>query len=391
MSWPDHLTFGEGDGRLATPDAVARRMEVWRDELGATGLHWRVLRSRIPGTFRAARGYAHPSATAAAAAQWDEMKTVPTLARAAGLQSWLYVSLFDDGYPLAPPSVRAVSYHNAMHGRHVAWQSRLTEQHPDWVTVDRRGRRQWGVVNLLSAGARRAMRDRMLGLLKGTGFDGLFVCLRSQSRPADQADQFGFNPAALRAFKVRHGHAVSRDPAVLQGWRDLLGDGLTQFLVELRCALGSRQLGVGVPRGDILGPPLGNTTLAWRDWMAGGLVDAMVVDQDSSRCPSMWHHLWPMHQGTGYLQDYRTGEGMPPLRRQLQREYGPLAADTHVDLWVARQWHDRAPREESALARIPGVAGMVFSSFRHDNPGAIARGNWRAGRTGATGRPVRPR
>ena len=32
VSWGDHLTFGEGDGRLATLVALQRRMECWRDE-----------------------------------------------------------------------------------------------------------------------------------------------------------------------------------------------------------------------------------------------------------------------------------------------------------------------------------------------------------------------
>jgi hypothetical protein len=30
VSWGDHLTFGEGDGRLDTPDKVVRRMRAWR-------------------------------------------------------------------------------------------------------------------------------------------------------------------------------------------------------------------------------------------------------------------------------------------------------------------------------------------------------------------------
>ena len=35
VSWGDHLSFGEGDGRLDTPEKLRRRMPVWRDELGA--------------------------------------------------------------------------------------------------------------------------------------------------------------------------------------------------------------------------------------------------------------------------------------------------------------------------------------------------------------------
>jgi len=55
VSWADHLVFGEEDGRLDTPEKVWRRMRVWRDELGADVLHWRVLRKR---TRAMARGLA---------------------------------------------------------------------------------------------------------------------------------------------------------------------------------------------------------------------------------------------------------------------------------------------------------------------------------------------
>ena len=40
VSWGDHLVFGAGDGRLRTRDALQRRMEVWRDELGAAIIHY---------------------------------------------------------------------------------------------------------------------------------------------------------------------------------------------------------------------------------------------------------------------------------------------------------------------------------------------------------------
>ena len=35
VSWGDHLVFGEGAGRLATPADLARRMPAWRDLRGS--------------------------------------------------------------------------------------------------------------------------------------------------------------------------------------------------------------------------------------------------------------------------------------------------------------------------------------------------------------------
>jgi hypothetical protein len=340
-------------------------------------------RTRIPGRFFAARGYRHPSQTAARTIGWDDFERVPALAHAAGLEAWLYVSLFDEGWPLPRSSVRAVSFHNAMHGRHVCWQSDLTKAHPEWLTVDRSGRRrQWGVVSLAYPEARRAFVERWTALIRPTRFDGLFVCLRSQSRPADPADQFGFNEPVRADFKARHGTDILREDFDVQAWRDLLGGYLTSLLTETRDALksGGRGMAVGVARGDVLGPPLGNATLDWREWVRRRLIDRLIVGQNSSQCPSMWHQLWPMHRGTGYIRNYLDGEGLPLLERHVRDSYGPAVAGSGTRLFVARQWCERSHEAERRLRRIPGVEGLVFGSFRHDNPEAVRRGDWTAGR-----------
>jgi hypothetical protein len=292
------------------------------------------------------------------------------------MESWLYVSLFDEGFPLGSERERRTSHHNAMHGQHVAWQSDLTRRHPEWLVVDRTGRtRQWGVVCLAYPEARRAFVERWLSLLEGTAFTGLFVCLRSQSRPAQHADQFGFNEPVRTEYAARFGRDIRNEDFDVEAWRDLLGSYLTMLLRELRTALrpSGRLLGVGVPRGDIIGPPLGNMTLGWREWMRHDLADALVVGQNSSQCPSMWHQLWPMHRGYGYVQDYLTERKLPALR-----DYGEHALATRTRLYVARQWSERNHDSEREILETPGVAGLVFSAFRHDNPAALARGDWRA-------------
>ncbi len=389
VSWADHLTFGEGDGRLDTPEKVARRLRRWRDELGAGALHWRVLRASIPGTFHAARGYEHPSLTASRALTWDDLNQVPALAHDAGLEAWMYVPVFDEGWPLASPRERERSHHNAMHGQHVAWQSDLTRTHPQWLVVARDGRtHQPGAVSLAYPDARRAFIERWTKLLAPTRFDGLFICFRSQSRPAEHGDQFGFNGPVRADFLARYGVDILRDDFDVQAWRDLVGEYVTSLLAELREAfgragLGDRRIGVGVARGDVLGPPLGNATLQWRQWVRGGLVDHLIVNQNSSQCPSMWHQLWPMHRGSGYVQNYLDGSGLPALADHLRRTYAPVVEASETKLFVARQWSERREDAERQLRAIAGLEGLVFSSFRHDNPSAIARGDWRAGQTGA--------
>lgn len=380
VSWGDQLLFGEGDGRLAAEEALARRLARWRDDLGAGALHWRMLRRRIPGRFLAARGYRHPTPARTSGVTWDDFAVVPAVAHEAGLKAYLYVSLLDEGYPLAPKRVRDVSYHNAMHGQHIAWQSEFSRRYPEYALVDRSGRtRQRGVLCLAYPEVRAHFRERFTSLIVGTAFDGLFVCLRSQSRPADFADQFGFNDPVREDYRVRYGADILAEDFDLDAWRTLLGSYLTTFFAELRAALRplGYRLAVGAPRGDVLGPPLGNAALQWREWIARDLVDALVINQNSSQCPSMWHQLWPMHRGYGYVQNYLNGLGLPPLGEQLASTYAPAFVGRPARLFVARQWHERSPEEAGLLAQ-PVVSGLVFSAFRFDNPEAVARGDWRA-------------
>ena len=380
VSWGDHLTFGEGDGKLASPESLERRMVKWREKLGATALQWRHLKTALNGEFDAAEGYQHSTQKSAAQIDWDDSEVVPTLAHEAGMKAYLYVSLFDEGWPLPPKEVREVSYHNEMHCQHVSWQSGFSREHPEFAVVDRSGeKQQWGVLCLAYPEVRRHFRERFSKLLTGTEYDGLFICLRSQSRAADFADQFGFNEPVRRDYLERYGVDIIREDFDLEMWRELLGEYFTLFLRELRGNLdgSGARLSVGVPRGDVLGPPLSNAALQWRQWVADGIVDELVINQNSSQCPSMWHQLWPMHRGTGYIQNYLTGHNLPSLTEHITSIYAPAFDGHATDLYVARQWDERSDEEAKLLSQAT-VKGLVFSSFRLDNPEAIARGDWRA-------------
>ena len=381
VSWGDHLIFGEGDGRLASLDALQRRMERWQDELNAAAVHWRLTRTHIKGHYYAARGRKHPLRDQDRNLAWNFFQVVPHLAHSFGMKAYLYVSLFDEGWPLPPKRIRQVSYHNAMHFQHTSWQSKFSRENPEYTLTDRSGQqRQWGVLCLAYPEVRSHSCSRFMNLLQNTDFDGLFVCLRSQSRPADFADQFGFNEPVRQDYLSRFGRDICAEDFDLQVWRDLLGEYLTTFLSELR--EGINRLGVrlalGAPRGEVLGPPLGNTTLQWRDWVKKGLIDELIINQNSSQCPSMWHQLWPMHRGYGYLQNYLDGHYMPSLLDHLDSNYEPVLRDQPVDLYLARQWDERSEGEEKGLLAQSVVKGLVFSSFRFDNVGPVARGNWRA-------------
>jgi hypothetical protein len=356
-------------------------MERWRDDLGAAILHWRIIRAYIKGHYYAARGRKHPFRAQDRGLGWSFFEAVPHFAHRMGMKAYLYVSLFDEGWPLASKRVRQVSYHSEKHHHHVSWQTGFSREHPEYAVVDRSGeKRQWGVLCLAYPEVRAHFCNRFIDLLRDTEFDGLFVCLRSQSRPADFADQFGFNEPVRQDYLARYGRDICAEDFDLKKWLNLLGEYLTMFLSELRDGLNPLgvRLAVGAARGDVLGPPLGNTTLQWRDWVKRGIIDELVINQNSSQCPSMWHQLWPMHRGYGYLQNYLDGHNMPPLLDHLSPEYEAVFRDRPVDLYVARQWNERSEIEEKQLYSHPVVKGLIFSSFRFDNPGPLTRGDWRA-------------
>ena len=381
VSWSDHLVFGEADGRLTTVEALNRRMEKWREELYATRIHWRCTRDRIRGRFYTGKGYRHFFKANKPDIDWNDFEVVPEMAHKHDMQVFLYVTLFDEGWRLLPKNVRGVSYHNKMHCQHVSWQSDFSRQNPQYAVADRAlQHHQWGVLCLGYPEVRRHMIGRYLRLLRMGSFSGLFVCLRSQSKPADYADQYGFNDPVSKEYIKRYGVDIRTKDFDLQQWRKLLGEYLTLFLRELRKILSAEQmlLSVGVPRGSVLGPPMGNTTLQWPIWIQEGLVDQLIIDQNSSQCPSMWHALWPMHRGHGYLQNYLDGRGMSSLEEDIANLYTPIVAGTNTKLYLARQWEEQSETKEKELLQIPSVEGLVFSSFRHDNPGPIRRNDWYA-------------
>lgn|GEM_PF-831977 len=379
VSWGDHLIFGEGDGRLAKPKAVRRRMRRWKTELAAGIIHWQATRDIIKGKFSRGRGYRHFFLSRKKTVDWDAFSEVPKYAHDLGLKVLLYVALFDEGWPLLPKKIREVSFHNKMHCQHVTWQSDFSRNNTEYTMTDRTlKKRQWGVMCLAYPEVRLHFIGRYQKLLAAGDFDGLFVCLRSQSRPADFADQFGFNQPIRDEFLKRCGKDIWAEDFDLRQWRDLQGEYLTVFLKELKENLKSSQylLAVGTPRGKILGPPLGNASLQWPTWVQKGIVDHLIIDQNSSRCPSMWHDLWPMHRGYGYVQNYLDGGNMNSLESDLTSAYQPALEGRHPKLYLARQWKKRSPTKEQDLLDHPAVDGLVFSSFRHDNPGPVRRNDW---------------
>ena len=83
-SWGDHVVFGEGDGLLRTVESLERRMDAWREELGADTVHWRQGRTGHDDVYRAARGYGGKKRELYPPITWDDFEVVPRLAHERG-------------------------------------------------------------------------------------------------------------------------------------------------------------------------------------------------------------------------------------------------------------------------------------------------------------------
>ena len=143
-SWGDHVVFGEGDGLLRTVESLERRMDAWVEELGADTVHWRQGRTGHDDVYQAARGYGGKKRQLYPPITWDDFEVVPRLARERGMRAYAYVSLLDQGHPLAPKAEREVSHHNPYHGKNFARMSRLIKEHPEYNLQGPRGEEALG-------------------------------------------------------------------------------------------------------------------------------------------------------------------------------------------------------------------------------------------------------
>jgi hypothetical protein len=370
VSWGDHLEFGEGDGALDTPEAIARSVNRWHDELDAGLILWREARSlRQYARWFHTQGVSRRTISQRLDPDMDEHRVVIDAAHERGMKAYLYVTIFDEGWPLEL----------SWRGGYETWQSYYVLRHPEHQLVDQTGREPLhGVLCYAYPEVRRYKLGLIRWLLDGYDWDGVFICTRSQSRPARHADQFGFNEPVVREYERRHGVNIREQDFDLDQWRRLHGEYLTQFLQEVKELLNQRglALAVGIPRASYLGPPIGNLYLDWPAWVREGLVDTLVIDQVAAVCPSTWTRLWSGDQGYGYVQNYLTGKGMAALDEDVETSWAPVVSETDASLYLARMWSPPDPAEQTRLLALPAVDGLVFSSFRYDNPKVVERELW---------------
>ena len=384
VSWGDHLEAWDGDAALDSAEKILRCAEEWKSVHGAGAIYWREMRTmrRFRVSFSAPGSPPREVFTTYDNLGFDEHELITTELKEMGYEVYMYATMFDEGYPLSE------GWQGGIYG----WQSQFSMANPECLATDKEGRPHYGILEYGHGDARRYAIRRILAGLEGYAFDGVFVCTRSQSKPAVYGDQFGFNPPVVEEFEKRYGINILERNFDLDAWRRLRGESVTRFFRDLKGELSERgmKLGVGVPRGDYIGPPLGNLHLDWRTWIREKIVDSLTIDQIAVRCPSFWHLMWPKNRayglqvhdqdhygikgGSGYedrrFQSIPLPKGSPEYQEAMDRLYGairedyaPLCQEHGCKLYVARMWSVHDPEENSRLLNTEGVSGVVIGSF----------------------------
>lgn len=326
VSWGDQIVVGKGSGRLDTPEHIRQALGQWGEQGQIGTVYWRISSWIIQNYHQTRRqGFEwYYGPLEEIEGRCDPRQEAIKASHDLGMRIHAYLTLFDEG---SPPSI--------LYGDNAPfpWQSKFTIEHPEFLVCDRSGEnRQYGVMEYAYPEVRRYKIGQILAFLEKYDMDGVYICTRSHSRPADAADQYGFNDPVVTAFRERHGVDIRTQEFDLQAWRDLRGEGLTLFFRELRAALKplNKRISVGVPRLDIVGPPYGNMTLAWRHWVEEGLIDELVVGVNSGN----FHY--PSMKGKdkerGYLASGDEGFGLRPLEQDVNEVYGPLCREHKVAL-----------------------------------------------------------
>lgn len=363
ISWGDQILDPREADRLDTPAKIAATLPAWCDLAQANTIYWRASdwRIRRGHEIRRTSVPAYWAAVDAALAAGDPYLAARDAARATGRRIYGYFTIYDDGCPT-----------DVLYGDSTPfpWQARFGIEHPEYIVCDRTGAaRQWGVYDYAYPAVRQYMIERFLAFLDEYDYDGIYVCTRTHSKPAERADQFGYNEPVVEEFRRRYGVDIRSQPFDQEAWEALRGEYLSTFLRELRTALAARgkRLAIGIPIGDVIGPPYGHLRLDWPTWAREKLIDELVVGINSGdfHYPSMRGR----DRERGYRLSQNEGWGLPDWQTEFRERYGPLCRTNGVVL--RRAWGLPGPRASRLAAELGFDGYLVNGTSLADAAGTL--------------------
>lgn len=216
----------------------------------------------------------------------DPERRVVEAARKRGMKIWAVGTLADWGATADTPAFADYPYN---------CESKLRNEHPEWVPTDRYGvLKQGGNISFAYPEARTALVALHLKYMEMYGYDGLSFLTYNENHSMRFNDEFGYTDAAVKDFKERHGIDVRTEDwtrsASRQDWYALQGEYLTAYLRQLKEGLSknNQKLSICLQPFDIHLPQPWSTApeLMWtagplsldlETWVRDGIVDDFMM------------------------------------------------------------------------------------------------------------------
>ena len=308
-------------------------------ESGATDIYWRMLWEGHPidrmvffGNNLQARNWRLKQAFEGTPYAWNphELAYPIEAAHKLGMKFYAWIVLYNEG---APPQAAGEYW----------YQSLFTYERPEYLAVDRTGRRRnYGILEFAYPQARQYWVDEVQEILDKYPVDGIHIDTRTESPCPLWADEFGFNEPVVQEYLRRYGVDILKEDFDLEKWRSLRGEYLTLLLKEIaqRVHAQGGKLSLATSRGDYIGYPIGNIKLEWRKWMQERIIDSLYLDEhgwcwgpNRPASPGVLPSDVEAIQPYGFMTDWPTERGLKPLDAAIREDYSPLARKHGVKLY----------------------------------------------------------
>ena len=225
----------------------------------------------------------------------NEEKLEPMIVRNAkklGMEVWGVSTLGDWGSTADTPCFNDYPFSN---------ESRLRVEHPEWVPVDKYGkRRQGGTIEFAYPEARKALVDLHIQVFKDADYSGMVFLTYVENFSLRFEDEYGYSEPIVQEFKKRYGVDIRTQEFTKYGskydWHRLRGEYVTAYLRELKTELNK----LGGKLGVFMNPDRPNYPMTWatlphthptigamymdyQTWIKDGIVDKLIVYGASAR------------------------------------------------------------------------------------------------------------